>query len=402
MSCAKLRAGLALSSVAVLLLGAACKRNHPPTTPDVTGLHAYRPGDTTQLSAISTDQDDDLVSYLLAWGDTSSAVWSSDYPSGVSVTRSHAYAESGTYAVRARARDDKGAESDWSPTETLRVGLWPPGTPVRPAGPAAWEWGAVYACSTSATSPYGESLFIQFDWGGSLGDWGEQVASDSFRLATYAFDSAGLYVVRARSRDKAGLISVWSDSLSVAVGSSSNRPPYMPQAPTGPVNCVPNEIYTYAVKATDPNDDSVAVRVDWGDSAISDWTDWSNSGSEITLSHAWADTGAFQIKAQARDPELLESDWSGALSVQVLRRPDVPAIPIGPVLCFKDTTYTFKSVTTDRFGDSVSIRFDWGSDTSDWSPFIASGETVAMSYAWPDVGHNEVTEIGRASCRERV
>ena len=88
----------------------------------------------------------------------------------------------------------------------------------------------------------------------------------------------------------------------------------------------------------------MAVRVDWGDSAISDWTDWSNSGSEITLSHAWADTGAFQIKAQARDPELLESDWSGALSVQVLRRPDVPAIPIGPVLCFKDTTYTFKSV----------------------------------------------------------
>jgi outer membrane protein assembly factor BamB len=73
----------------------------------------------------------------------------------------------------------------------------------------------------------------------------------------------------------------------------------------------------------------------------------------------------------------------------------VPAIPIGPVLCFKDTTYTFKSVTTDRFGDSVSIRFDWGSDTSEWSPFVASGETVAANYAWPNVGHYEVTAQAR-------
>jgi len=182
----------------------------------------------------------------------------------------------------------------------------------------------------------------------------------------------------------------------VAVSSCKNRPPEIPQAPTGPVNCYSDKQYPYTVTATDPNGDNVAVRFDWGDSTISDWTDLFSSGDEITSSYAWADTGTYQVMAQARDRKLSESDWSPALPVQVLPRPEVPAVPIGPVLCFKDTTYTYKSVTTDRFGDSVSIRFGWGyGDTSDWSQFVASGETVAMSYAWPQIGNNQVKAQAR-------
>ncbi len=181
----------------------------------------------------------------------------------------------------------------------------------------------------------------------------------------------------------------------VAVSSCKNRPPEIPQAPTGPADWYPDKQYTGAVTATDPNGDNVAVRFDWGDSTIGDWTDWSLSGGEMTSSHVWADTGTYQVMAQARDRKLAESDWSAALPVQVLPRPEVPAVPSGPDFCFRDTTYTYKSVTTDRFGDSVSIRFDWGSDTSDWSPLVASGETVAMSFAWPQVGHPKVTAQAR-------
>ena len=182
----------------------------------------------------------------------------------------------------------------------------------------------------------------------------------------------------------------------VAVSSCKNRPPEIPQAPTGPTNWYPDKQYSCAAIATDPNNDNVAVRFDWGDSTISDWTDWSSSGVAITSSHVWSDTGTFQVIAQARDRKLAESEWSAALPVEVLPRPEVPAVPIGPVFCFKDTTYTYKSVTTDRFGDSVSIRFGWGyGDTSDWSPFVASGETVAVNYAWPQLGNNQVKAQAR-------
>jgi outer membrane protein assembly factor BamB len=180
----------------------------------------------------------------------------------------------------------------------------------------------------------------------------------------------------------------------VAVSSCKNRPPAIAQAPDGPVNCYPNGSYTYGVIATDPNGDNVATRFDWGDS-ISDWTDYAASGEQVTSSHVWADTGTYEVMAQARDRKLAESDWSPALPVQVLPRPDVPAVPIGPTICFKDTTYTFKSFAKDRFGDSVSIRFDWDSDTSDWSPFVDTGETVTMSHAWPQAQHYQVTAQAR-------
>jgi outer membrane protein assembly factor BamB len=186
-----------------------------------------------------------------------------------------------------------------------------------------------------------------------------------------------------------------SAALLIVVSSCRNRPPAIAQAPDGPVNCYPNQQYTYAVTPTDPNGDNVAVRFDWGDSDTSEWTDYSASGVDVTLGHAWADTGTYQVKAQAEDKKLLSSDWSPALSVQVLPRPETPAAPSGPTLCFKDTTYTYKSVTTDLYGDSVSIRFDWGSDTSDWSPFVDTGETVTASYAWPHVGHFSVTAQAR-------
>ena len=133
MNCMKLRSGITMSAVAVLLLGAAC--NHPPSIPEVSGRPAVRPGDTITLSAVSSDPDNNLISYLFSWGDESDDVWSPDSPSGVSVLAGHAYAESGAYAVSARARDEKGAESDWSAAETLRVGVFAPGKPTRPKGP---------------------------------------------------------------------------------------------------------------------------------------------------------------------------------------------------------------------------------------------------------------------------
>ena len=183
--------------------------------------------------------------------------------------------------------------------------------------------------------------------------------------------------------------------LLAVVASCRNRPPEMKQPPDGPANCYPNKSYGYSATPSDPNGDNVAVRFDWGDSTVSDWTDWSPSGLLVTGAHAWAETGAYLVRAQAQDKKLLSSDWSEALSVQVLPRPETPAVPVGPTLCFRDTTYTYKSVTTNPYGDSVSIRFDWGRDTSDWSPFVVSGDTVAMSHAFRLVQRHKVTAQAR-------
>ena len=67
--------------------------------------------------------------------------------------------------------------------------------------------------------------------------------------------------------------------------------------------------------------------------------------------------------------------------------PDAPAFPTGPSLARPDSSYSCSSSAEDPDGDSVAIRFDWGDgDTSVWSAFVASGDTVAMSHVWSLLG----------------
>jgi hypothetical protein len=64
-------------------------------------------------------------------------------------------------------------------------------------------------------------------------------------------------------------------------------------------------------------------------------------------------------------------------------RPDTAAVPSGPSSGAVGVSYTFSSSAEDRDGDDVAIRFDWGDgDTSDWSPWVRPGETVAMNHKW--------------------
>jgi hypothetical protein len=65
------------------------------------------------------------------------------------------------------------------------------------------------------------------------------------------------------------------------------------------------------------------------------------------------------------------------------RVPDAPSVPSGPSAVAKDSLASFSSAATDPDGDSVCIRFDWGDgDTSDWSQYVASSESVLMTHAW--------------------
>ncbi|UCG43131.1 MAG: hypothetical protein JSU73_00510, partial [candidate division WOR-3 bacterium] len=57
----------------------------------------------------------------------------------------------------------------------------------------------------------------------------------------------------------------------------------------------------------------------------------------------------------------------------------------------------FVSTAADPDGDSVAIRFDWGDgDTSNWSSWAASGDTISMKHSWSDSG----TYLIRAQARD--
>jgi outer membrane protein assembly factor BamB len=192
------------------------------------------------------------------------------------------------------------------------------------------------------------------------------------------------------NRSQVGLFIVLPAALALVVVFScgkKNRAADVPAEPAGRDSCFTDTTYTFTTIVSDPDGDSVAVRVDWGDSTMSDWSDLVASGDTVALAHAWPDTGAYEVRAQARDNELQRSNWSSALTVRVFvarPAPDAPSEPDGPAKGGQDSTYTFAAVAFHPESMNVAIRFAWGDgDTSGWSEFVAPGESVSMPHKWP-------------------
>jgi hypothetical protein len=90
-----------------------------------------------------------------------------------------------------------------------------------------------------------------------------------------------------------------------------NQPPGAPSIPSGPTSGRKGDSLRFSTLAEDPDGDSVAVRFDWGDSTMSDWSALVQSGDSVVMTHAWQRLAAYPIRAQARDTGEKASAWSG-------------------------------------------------------------------------------------------
>ena len=213
-------------AAALAVFSAGCKKNRPPTAPQVSGPTLGKPGATLAYTFSSTDPENQEIAYTVAWGDTSAVEWSSTYTSGQQVTRTHSYPDSGVYHVKVKARDTQLAESEWSDSIVVSVGFRPPNQPGKPSGPAACTTGIAYTFTAKTTHPLGDSVWFQFDWGGVVGNWGGPVASDSQFQEQHVFDSVGTFNIMVRAKDSRGSASTWSEPLDVSV--AWGEPPAKP------------------------------------------------------------------------------------------------------------------------------------------------------------------------------
>jgi nitroreductase len=123
---AGLRSALGISSQTNLLPWAVIpvgrpvvnETNSPPEIPDLSGPSSGKTGNKYNYTIGTTDPEGDNVSYYIDWDDGSNTGWIGPYISGETVTMNHTWSEKGTYIIRAKAKDEHGAESDWA---TLQV-----------------------------------------------------------------------------------------------------------------------------------------------------------------------------------------------------------------------------------------------------------------------------------------
>ena len=96
--------------------------NQPPATPSQpTGATQGEPGVSYSYSTFTTDPDEDSVYYYFDWGDGATSGWRGPYTSGTSITIKHQWENTGTYAVKVKAKDSLDQESEWSSPLTVLI-----------------------------------------------------------------------------------------------------------------------------------------------------------------------------------------------------------------------------------------------------------------------------------------
>lgn len=91
--------------------------NDAPDIPSIDGESSGKAGEEYDYTFSTVDSDGDDVFYFIEWGDSSDTGWIGPYSSGEEVILSHIWIDRGAYSVRAKVKDEHGAESDWGSLE---------------------------------------------------------------------------------------------------------------------------------------------------------------------------------------------------------------------------------------------------------------------------------------------
>ena len=99
-----------------------------------------------------------------------------------------------------------------------------------------------------------------------------------------------------------------------------NNPPNKPKKPSGPNSGNIGVLYNFITSGTDPDNDRLQYRFNWGDGTFSKWTSLASSGDSISSSKKWNKAGTYTIKAQTRDIHGLNSVWSNELNIKINKK----------------------------------------------------------------------------------
>lgn len=105
------------------------------------------------------------------------------------------------------------------------------------------------------------------------------------------------------------LLSIAEDTTYDFILTTGNNPPDRPEM-DGPTRPKKDIAIDYIIYTDDPDGDDVSYYIDWGDGTITDWVGPVQSGEEVCVSHTWTESGAYLLRAKAKDhPHEAESDW---------------------------------------------------------------------------------------------
>lgn len=285
---------------------------NPPNIPSTpVGPTTGEVGIYYQYTTMTTDPDDDNVSYGWDTEDGIVDLWTNYYPSGEICTISIFFKEPGIYHLRVKAKDIYDAESGFSYRLVILINATNniPNTPMIPAGPNSGVKGTSYTFSTNTTDPDGDKVKYGWDWNDDevVDEWTALNASGVTVSASHIFINTGIFNIKVIAEDEHGAQSLFSSVLHVYI---TSNPPNKPDRPTGSASGIIGHLYSYQTKAIDPDGDQLYYMWDWSDGNNSGWIGPFNSGATCQASHYWNKSGNYNIKVKVTDATGVESVWS--------------------------------------------------------------------------------------------
>lgn len=193
--------------------------------------------------------------------------------------------------------------------ECVAVDLGAGTKPDKPTitGPATGIVGFTYNYTVSTTDPDGDDLFYNVDWDdATTSGWIGPFPSGDDAIIQNIWENPGTYNVKVQAKDDKGLISDWSDPITVTIENNA------PEAPTieGENSGTSGTAYIYVFNSFDANNDNVYYYIEWGDGEFEEWVGPYNSGQNHNETHTFQTTGTFTIRAKAKDIYGSESGWT--------------------------------------------------------------------------------------------
>jgi hypothetical protein len=113
------------------------------------------------------------------------------------------------------------------PTLSIRGESTPPEKPQKPSGPTSGKTGKELTFTSSTNDVDQDEIYYLFDWGDEeFSQWIGPKNSGQEVTATHKWDSEGAFSVRVKAKDEHGVMSEWSDPLTITMPKNIaiNRP----------------------------------------------------------------------------------------------------------------------------------------------------------------------------------
>jgi hypothetical protein len=162
-----------------------------------------------------------------------------------------------------------------------------------------------------------------------------------------------------------------------------NTPPNTPTAPTGPIYVQTGVTNYFTSYASDPDNDTIRLRFDWGDGSYSEWTTFIASNVSISISHTWMNISSYNITVIAQDEHGQNSSWSDPFNVTISQAEPENEPATVEIITSSENISTNESIQFDAsycyVPGSTIVSYEWEFGDGKKS----TGKTTAYSYTTP-------------------